>query len=203
MEASTFACMQKRSLENDGVANESCNKRRRTIEEFFSKSAKAMPDGSCTQSTLHQYMELKGPAPQVNPVVLKGLKFFSACEIQEAEGLEKDYRLFWNIKLQEICGDKKARSLNNKAIVGAVTTSWYLHKVDLMQLQVDELTSLLHPEYSPGEVELKTKSVNINFERLVVSRQKIRGYYAAIELGKFLSERLKIEENKMNSIILL
>ena len=105
--------------------------------------------------------------------------------------------------MQEICGDKKARSLNNKAIVGAVTTSWYLHKVDLMQLQVDELTSLLHPEYSPGEVELKTKSVNINFERLVVSRQKIRGYYAAIELGKFLSERLKIEENKMNSIILL
>ena len=37
--------------------------------------------------------------------------------------------------------------------------------------------------------------MNKNFERLVVSRQKIRGYYAAIESGKFLSERLKIEEN--------
>ena len=107
------------------------------------------------------------------------------------------YSQFWNVKLREICGDKKARSLSNKAIVGAVTTSWYLHKVDLMQLQVDELTSLLHAEYSPGEleVELKTKSVNKNLERLVVSRQKIRGYYAAIESGKFLSERLKIEEN--------
>ena len=63
------------------------------------------------------------------------------------------------------------------------------------RLQVDELTSLLHAEYSLGEVELKTKSLNKNFERLVVSRQKIRGYYAAIESGKFLSERLKIEEN--------
>ena len=37
--------------------------------------------------------------------------------------------------------------------------------------------------------------MNKNFERLVVIGQKIRGYYAAIQSGKFLSERLKIEED--------
>ena len=79
-----------------------------------------MPDGSCTQSTLHQYMGLKGPAPRVNPVVLKGLKFF-CMRNTKAERLE-NYCLFWNFKLREICRDKKARSLSNKAIVGTVTT---------------------------------------------------------------------------------
>ena len=37
--------------------------------------------------------------------------------------------------------------------------------------------------------------MNKSFERLVVIGQKIRGYYAVIESGKFLSERLKIEED--------
>jgi len=39
-----------------------------------------------------------------------------------------------------------------------------------MPLQVDELTSLLHAEYSPGKVELQTKSMNKNVERLLVRK---------------------------------
>ena len=45
-----------------------------------------------------------------------------------------------------------------------------------MPLQVDELTSLLHAEYSPGKVELQTKSMNKNVERLLVSKENpLRG----------------------------
>ena len=103
--------------------------------------------------------------------------------------------------MREICGDRKACGLSKKAIVGAVTTSWYLRKVDLMQIQVDELTSLLHAEYScPSKIETKTKSVNKNLKRLLVSRETIRTHYKVIEAVKSQSEKLKTEEEIMTEI---
>ena len=56
-------------------AGPSRGKRRPTIEDFFGKSTMT---GSSGQSTLHQYMEIKGPAPQVDPVVIRGFKVYTA-----------------------------------------------------------------------------------------------------------------------------
>ena len=89
----------------------------------------------------------------------------------------------------------KSSWLDKKAVVGAVTTSWYLHKVDLMQIQVNELSSLLHNEYtSPGKIEEKMKFVNKNLKRMLISREAIRRHYEAIEAVKSQSEKLRIED---------
>ena len=79
MDASTVPGQKRSQPNHTALSGSSCSKRRRrTIDEFFSKSAATSMVSSSSQSTLHQYMELNGPAPQVDPVVLKGFKVFTA-----------------------------------------------------------------------------------------------------------------------------
>ena len=75
-----------------------------------------MPDGSCTQSTLHQYMELKGPAPQVNPVVLKGLKFFLHAKYKSQKDLKRITVCFGTSNCEKYAGTKRLAASATKLL---------------------------------------------------------------------------------------
>ena len=70
-----------------------------------------------------------------------GIHVYDTKEIAEARGLDRDYKLFWNNNVSELCADRQVRhKLQDKgAIQGAVNTAWTLHKTELLKVQADEL----------------------------------------------------------------
>ena len=75
-----------------------------------------------------------------------GIHVYDTKEIAEAKGLDRDYKLFWNNNVRELCADRKVRhKLQDKgAIQGAVNTAWTLHKTELLKVQADELLTHAH-----------------------------------------------------------
>ena len=82
-----------------------------------------------------------------------GVRVYSSAEINDAVGLEKQYREFWNAKARDICGDKKSvgKLVEKIAMHGAINSSWILHKTELLKLEADELCSLATEIY-PDEI---------------------------------------------------
>ncbi len=96
-----------------------------------------------------------GTSATVDPVVFSGIKVYSVLEIEQAKGLEKDFRRFWNEKVREIYSDK------------------VLHKVDLMAVQVDEFRKLANQVYREDELHHKLKSVEKNLDRMHTARKSV------------------------------
>ena len=94
------------------------------------------------QSTLHMYRGTSGPCV-TNPASDYGVRIYTEKEIQEAKGLESHFRKFWNIQASELCASTSVfLKLGSKtAIQGAIHTAWCLHKVDLLDLEVTELSN--------------------------------------------------------------
>ena len=128
-----------------------------------------------TQATLHRFMHRREQnedgegfsktgtsksssitfSKVADPLALSGLKIFSPSEIEKAKGLEKHFRLFWNKMARDIYNDKVTTSmLNSKAeATGIIHTSWVLHKVDLLQIDVDEIHILAEQVYTPKQID--------------------------------------------------
>ena len=71
-----------------------------------------------------------------------GIHIYTNTKIEDAAGLEKDYRTFWNEKAIDMCSDKYTRaklSRDKVAVQGAINTSCTLHKVELLELKAEEM----------------------------------------------------------------
>lgn len=108
------------------------SKRRVSGEAEGSKKSKRQV--CSTQPTLHKYFvsENSGNGDSMKSTVAPqtpqsyGIHIYTPQEVDEAKGLEKDYRRFWNEKAAEICQDKSSRLMlgDKVAIQGAINTSW-------------------------------------------------------------------------------
>lgn len=90
-------------------------------------------------STCHSTNESTSHNVTVSPEYY-GIHIYTEEELSSSTGLQKQFRIYWNEKANEICSDKSIRSkLHNKAAIqGTIYTSWSLHKTHLLQLQVEE-----------------------------------------------------------------
>ena len=70
-----------------------------------------------------------------------GIHVYTQAQIESSKGMLKDYRLFWNDKVYELCSDVSVREkLKDKsAIQGAINVSWTMQKSSLLQIQADEV----------------------------------------------------------------
>ena len=69
-----------------------------------------------------------------------GIHVYTQAQIESSKGMLKDYRLFWNDKVYELCSDVSVREkLKDKsAIQGAINVSWTMQRSSLLQIQADE-----------------------------------------------------------------
>ena len=91
------------------------------------------------QTTVHAFFG--GKAPPVSSGLMYGLKTYRQEEISKVDGLERNFREYWNSEAGELCADKSVRAMlgNKTAIQGAIHTSWTIPKSSLLQVKVDEL----------------------------------------------------------------
>ena len=127
-----------------------------------------------SQASLFKYYQpaTSGEQSEVRPssVVTPeyyGINLYTAAEISSANGLQKQFRNFWNEKARELCADRSVRAkLHNKtAIQGAICASWTLHKTHLLQLQVEEVEALakkVHPDDAVRAHFLTPVTSNLN-----------------------------------------
>ena len=112
-----------------------------TLHNFFKKTTDE--DGAASATSNPPLIAAETPESI-------GFHVYSRDEIKSFEGLQREFREFWNHKAAEICADKaacaKLRS-NKQAIQGAIYSSWTLHKTDLLELRVDELQEELMQLY--------------------------------------------------------
>ena len=94
-----------------------------------------------------------------------GVHLYSAQDISDSCGLEKNYKEHWNKNAVAICKDEAVRKkLKDKtAIHGAINTRWTLHKSMLLNLQVEELViraSQIHSDEISLQCEVSTMKSN-------------------------------------------
>lgn len=111
-----------------------------------SKSTNKRP--CTTQATLFKYFkDSEGAQCSSHQLTVStpenyGIKVYSKSEIESASGLKQEYLKFWNDKAAELCEDKNVREKfqnNKRAIMGAINSSWTLHRTELLQLQAEEV----------------------------------------------------------------
>lgn len=108
-----------------------------SLDMFFGPSSSShskTPDSSSDSKTPDKIKTVNTPE-------YFDVHIYSPSQIDEAKGLQKDFRKYWNETAREICAEKGIRSeLHNKAAIeGAIYTSWTLHKTHLLKLKAEEL----------------------------------------------------------------
>ena len=188
---------------------------KRGLSEDQGQGSSSCAKKSKVQSTMHRFFQsepFSSSSQGVQPTITfspdsLGIHMYSSEDIQEAKGMEKDFRIFWNAKASELCSDKSVRcKLRDRvAIQGAIHTSWTLHKTTLLQLRSEELTTRVEEVYtSEVEREVKLKTIQKNMDRVVNSTAKVNALYAEVEnngdvqvhdaITKELSELRKSQE---------
>ncbi len=167
-------------------------------------SKTSRPKSVPKQSTLYRFGFTAADRPGGStcaPVICRptsenlcGLKVFSDDEMREARGLEADYRRFWNDQVTELSSNSAVRiQLGNKSgMVGAIKTKWVLHKVDLLQLQYDELQKLAVVYGDKVTVSHKLESAQNNLTRMHKARVAVEETYGKINMATLASNKAKL-----------
>ena len=125
------------------------------------------------QATVHSYFQSSAGddsawATETTSVKLP-VKTYTKEEIIQSEGLDKEFKKFWNEKVEEIMVSPsvKLNLSSKKAISGAIYTSWTLQKTKLLKILADEL-KLLGKEAYPNKADCEKNlfSVKRNLERI-------------------------------------
>ncbi len=146
-------------------------KKQATLHRFGFRPAATTDSATCSDT--------KSPTSVVD---YHGLKIYNEKEIREAPGTEKDFRLFWNEQAKELCTNSAVRlHLGNKSgLVGAIKTSWVLHKSDLLQLRYDELEKLAQVYGDESTIARKLESPQNNLARMHKARIAVQQTYEDI-----------------------
>ena len=126
-----------------------------------------------------------------------GIQHYSKKEIESSSGLQRDYRIFWNHKAEELCADPSVRvKLRNKAAIrGAIDCSWTVHKSSILQLQAEKMieqTKLLYSDEVVHSHELSTVTKNV--ERMLQACTSVHLSYTQIEIAASVEEKLILEK---------
>ena len=122
-------------------------KKRRTVQtslyKFFdSDSASKLKTGVNPPAATHAQASASTSRALTVPGTPQefGIHVYTQAQIESSKGMLKDYRLFWNDKVYELCSDVSVREkLKDKsAIQGAINVSWTMQKSSLLQIQADE-----------------------------------------------------------------
>ncbi len=140
-----------------------------------------------TQTTVHSFFGGNPGPSAINPGLQYGIRVYTDKEINEVEGLEGEFRKFWNEKAAELCNNAAVRhKLRNKtAIQGAIHTSWNLHKTSLLEIQVDELRAKATDAYiEESTVSNKLASIERNAQRMRDTKDRISILSQQLERGE-------------------
>ena len=118
------------------------------------------------QITLHKFFQASGPSTsaEAQPHVVditaqsKGIHIYSDKEIAGADGLLKEYYIFWNAQARELCSSPPTLVYLNstKKIEGAINTKWTLYKSELLELLADEVSVLVSEAYTDPVAQSST-----------------------------------------------
>ena len=158
----------------------------------------------CTsQSSIHKFFKSTCSTSTSKP--MSGIQFtpdyfgihmYKKSEIEEARGLDRDYKHYWNEKVIELCNDKQVRhKLKDKgAIQGAVNTSWSLHKSELLQIQADELHMCIAGKYTKERAYTEFYTIKANIKKVMELTETIRLLYtdASKEMGGEVAEMMRV-----------
>ena len=143
------------------------------------------------QTTVDKYFGGSGPSHAVVKAKRPrsryyGVELFTTKDIDDSVGLEKSFKEFWNDKVQEICLSKECRSkLSTKpAVEGAVRTAWTLEKTKFLEIEADEIRTLMKRAYPLSIFHLKVKSIDDNVQRMNTILSDINTQYSLIECGE-------------------
>lgn len=132
-------------------------------------------DSPTVQLSLDHFFKPSGKPPasdagntrvEISPEYF-GIHIYTPQEIEEGQGLEKEYRTFWNEKAFEMCKDRytRAKLLNNKvAVHGAINTSWTLYKVKLLELRAEEMKHralMIYPDTETAQCKMSSMEKNV------------------------------------------
>lgn len=124
-----------------------------------------------------------------------GVHIYTAREIEQSEGLNKEYRKFWNMKGAEICQDKRLiPKMDDASVKGAINTSWLLHKCSLLEFQakqVEEKVKLLY--CNQASIDHSLTSIKCNLERVKVAEATLEMLYDELSQMELQSEKKQKE----------
>ena len=86
---------------------------KRGLSEDQGQGSSSCAKKSKVQSTMHRFFQsepFSSSSQGVQPTITfspdsLGIHVYSSEDIQEAKGMEKDFRIFWNAKASELCSD--------------------------------------------------------------------------------------------------
>ncbi len=168
-------------------------------EESVRQEVRSYPNYLSKQATLHRFgfgvsTESATAATKSHPTTVMDYHgLFSDKEIREAPGMEKDFRLFWNAQAKELCSNSAVRChLGNKSgLVGAIKTSWVLHKCKILQLQYDELEKLAVVYGDESTIASKLESAQKNIARIFRALTAVQETYAEISKATSHADKAK------------
>ena len=141
-------------------------KKRRTVQtslyKFFdSDSASKLKTGVNPPAATHAQASASTSRALTVPGTPQefGIHVYTQAQIESSKGMLKDYRLFWNDKVYELCSDVAVREkLKDKsAIQGAINVSWTMQKSSLLQVQADEVREESKTIYTDPVGQVKRK----------------------------------------------
>lgn len=156
-----------------------------SLEKFFSPTTTAKQSSGSSSSSA-------APKVVLTPEYYN-IHIYSDSEIENAKGLQKDFRKFWNEKAREICADKgvRAKLRNTSAIKGAIFTSWTLHKTHILKMKADEIeqeAKVAHPDEVNHDLLLTSMRRNVD--------KMLQAYAATIAKSEEISESTERQEKE-------
>ena len=165
-----------------------------TLNNYF-KSSSSSAGSSRTHAVVSEAKEI---AQNLH------IHLYTNEEIQGAKGLQKEFRLFWNEKAEELCKDPSIRMgrLENSstAIQGAIYASWTLHKCSLLLLRAEKLQSDLKSVYKDETTLTDVLSaVKRNVDRMKTAHAAVTQIYnttsaAVDDLNDGMHELRKVQD---------
>lgn len=146
------------------------------------------PKKAKQQSTLTAYFGATSNAAQTYTAASarKGVHVFREDEIEEAKGMEKKRKTFWNKKAEEICKDVSFDGCKTDEIDKLLHEKWKLHKASLLEEEDREVTGKID--------EILTKCADITSK--LSSSRKIKSETIARNLKRIADAKKAVENSR-------
>ena len=131
-----------------------------------------------------------------NAATRKGVHIYSEKEIASSIGYEKERRLFWNHKAEELCRESKYKSCSPNEIDKLLHECWRIQKADLLKREHDETCEKLEHILTkyPKLVDL-TGSKGRKVKSETLEKNLIRVEQAKVKLQE---SRMALDELQVN-----
>ena len=108
-----------------------------------SSECKRKLQGQATLSSFGFKIPSKSCEHRLSFAKARNVKLYSDKEIQNSTGKMKEYREFWNKKVEEICSEAEFEKFSKAAVHGVINTAWTLKKADDMLSEAKDMATTL------------------------------------------------------------